>query len=122
MNSVAWPNMIIGNSTKVINNNEATQKSIHWLLSSESGDLFGDPDYGIKLQYHTFMSNNYILDDILKDEIYTKVKTFIPQAILDRNNIVITHENSKCFIKITYRNKIDYQINSYDIVLTREDE
>ena len=32
--------------------------------------MFGDPDFGIRLKRYTFNQNNYILRDVLIDEIY----------------------------------------------------
>ena len=52
--------------------NEATKQSIRLLVSCESGEFFGDPEFGIRLKRYFFEQNNTILKDILIDELYTK--------------------------------------------------
>ena len=60
MNSICWPKIFHGNSTTVLQGFEASKRCVHLLLSSETGELFGDPDFGIKLKRYVFDQNNYI--------------------------------------------------------------
>ena len=94
--------MFSGGSTIVKKDNEATLICLHLLLCSEANTYEYDPDFGIKIRRYYFEQNNYILKNILIDEIYTKISTFCPQLYLERGNIKITHENymQRFFVKI----------------------
>ena len=121
MNSLSFPKMFKGNSTEVLKEKDATKVCIHLLLSSEVGELFGDPDFGVKLRKYTFEQNNYILKDIIIDEIYTKITTFCPQIYIERKNIVITQKGNKLICSITCRHKLDFTLSTYDLVLLEEE-
>lgn len=122
MNTIAWPKIFKGNSTLIVKDNEAVLNSIHLLLSSELGELFGDPDFGLRLKRYTFEQNNYVLRDILIDEIYTQLSTFCPFIILNRNNIRLTSEGSKLYAVITCKNRSDFTTNTYNLVLFQNEE
>lgn len=121
MNSLAFPKMFQGNSTLILKDKDATKTCVHLLVSSESGDMFGDPDFGIKLRKYTFDQNNYILKDIIIDEIYSKLTIFCPQIFLERKNITLTSEGSKLYCTVTCRSKLDFTINTFNLVLLDEE-
>lgn len=122
MNCLAFPKMFKGNQTLINSDYAATSECIHLLLSSEVGTLFGDPDFGLKLKKYTFHQNNYILRDILIDEIYTQISTFCPQVYLERKNIQITQEGSKLYATIQCKNQSDFTTNTYNLVLLDDEE
>lgn len=117
MNSINWPSMFKGNSTSVKQGNDAVLTCLHLLLSTEQGELLGDPEFGIKLKAYTFEQNNYILKDIIIDELYTKIRTFCPQLYLERKNIIITQEKNKLTAHISCKNQEDFETNTFDLVL-----
>lgn len=122
MNTINFPKMFNGNSTIINTGNKASIECIHLLLSSEVGELFGDPDFGIRLKKYTFNQNNYILKDILIDEIYTQLATFCPQLILDRKNITIKQKENKLYAEIVAKNRIDFQTNVYSLVIFENED
>lgn len=136
MKSTAFPKMFSGNSTYMYDDdvdsldindrkkkkNMATLTSMHLLLSTEVGELLGDPEFGIKLKTYTFDQNSYVLKDILIDEIYTKITTFVPQVYLERKNIKIKQEGSKLYARIVCKNKDNFQTNMFDLVLFNGEE
>lgn len=122
MNSIRFPKVFSGNSTKLVKDDDATLNNLHLLLSSECGELFGDPDFGVRIKKYTFNQNSYVLKDILIDELYAQITTFCPQVYLSRDNIEITQDGHRLNAKITVRNKLDYQLNTYNLVLLEEDE
>ena len=79
MKSMAFPSMFNSNSTKIKKDLDATKQNTLLLLHSEKGELFGDPYFGIRLKRYLFEQNNFILKDILIDEIYTQLALFLPQ-------------------------------------------
>lgn len=118
MKSLNFPKMFNSSTTNVIVDKEATASNLKALLMSETGELLGDPYYGVALKAHLFEQNNYVLVNILIDEIYTKIVTFMPQLTITRDDIVITSdERGQISIQIRALNKLDYTTDLYNIVI-----
>lgn len=118
MKSLNFPKMFNSSTTNVIVDKEATASNLKALLMSETGELLGDPYYGVALKAHLFEQNNYVLVNILVDEIYTKVVTFMPQLTITRDDIVITSDDrGQISIQIRALNKLDYTTDLYNIVI-----
>lgn len=122
MNSIQFPSMFKNSSTNVVNDYQATLQDMKLLLCSEKGELFGDPYFGILLKRYTFNQNNYVLKDILIDEIFTQLATFAPQLTIDRRDIDIIQTGKKMRVKIKAINKIDFTTNMYELVLMEDNE
>jgi len=122
MNSIQFPKIFNNSSTNVVKDYDATKQDVMLLLCSESGELFGDPFFGVRLKRYTFNQNNYILKDILIDEIYTQLSTFAPQLTLERRDIDIVQKGAKLYCKIKAINKIDFTTNMYELVLLESNE
>lgn len=125
MNSINFPKIFNGNATKV-QSDESSNKSIlqwlHLLLSSEAGTMHGDPDFGLRLKRYMFDQNNYILRDILIDEIYTQITTFCPEVYLERKNITIESNGYEIYATIVCKNQKTFETNMFDLVLYRNEE
>src|SRR5574344_394765 len=123
MRSIMFPNMFKSNSTNVTTSSlQATKQNTTLLLYSEKGSLFGDPYFGIRLKRYIFDQNNYVLKDILIDEIYTQLALFIPQLKVERKDIKIVQEMAKIYCSFKGTNQIDFTVNSYNLVLYNENE
>lgn len=122
MNCIGFPKMFNGNSTIVKEGIDATKTCVHLLLSSEQGQLFGDPDFGIMLKKYTFEQNNYVLKDILIDEIYNKITTFCPQVHVNRKDITIEQQGSRLYVNIKALNKEDFTTSIYNLELLNYEE
>ena len=122
MNSIKFPDMLIGNSTNVVKDKPASVQDLKLLLGSEKGGLFGDPFFGIRIKRYTYNQNSYVLRDILIDEIYTQIKVFAPQLTVNRNDITITQKGKKLIARIKAINKIDFTTDMYDLALFQVDE
>lgn len=122
MKSIDFPKMFNSMSTKIISDKDATTQNLKNLLMSESKELSGDPDFGVTLRRYFFEQNNYVLRDILIDEIYTKVSTFMPQLTINRKDISITIERATMYVTIKAINNLDFETNMYNIVLLQESE
>lgn len=121
MKSIGFPKLFRTTvSTNVIEDMDAIKQNISLLLSSEKGELLGDPYYGVRLKYYFYDQNNYVLKDILLDEIYTALVLFMPQLSLTRNDITFITGRAELSIRIRALNKLDYTTNMYDIVLFQE--
>lgn len=122
MNSIQFPKMFNNSSTNVVKDYDATLQDVKLLLCSEKGELFGDPFFGIRIKRYTFNQNNYILKDILIDEILTQLRTFAPQLNVERRDIDIIQNGKKMYVKIKAINKIDFTTNMYELVLMEDNE
>lgn len=115
MYSIAFPDMVSNTNTKIISDNEATWSNLKLLLLSAKQTLFGDPYFGSNLKKLMFEQNNQVLRDIVIDDIYTTILSFMPQITLKRNDIEIISNRETVYIKIKCTNLLDYQVNTYTL-------
>jgi phage baseplate assembly protein W len=121
MKSIRFPDMFNSNSTKVVKDLDATKQNTILLLYSEKGELFGDPYFGIRLKRYIYEQNNYILKDIIIDEIYTQLALFMPQLKVVRSDIKITQDKTKLYCSFKATNQIDFTTDMYSLVLYNEE-
>lgn len=121
MKSISFPNMFNSNSTKIVKNLSATKQNALLLLYSEKGELFGDPYFGIRLKRYLYDQNNYILKDVIIDEIYTQLALFMPQLKVNRNDIKIIQERAKLYCNFKAINQVDFTTDMYSLVLYNEE-
>ena len=127
MRSIHFPKMFNTNSTRVWKSSEhlnATKQNTKLVLYSERGELIGDPYFGLMLRHFMFDQNNYILRDQIIDMIYTQLAIFIPQVHVERKDITIfqDREKAKLYCEFSGINQIDYQLNTYQLVLFDSNE
>mgnify|MGYP002516046230 CR=1 FL=1 len=125
MRTIKFPKMFNSNSTNVWEANEyleSTKQSLKLLLQTERGELFGDPYFGLMLKHYLFNQNNYILKDVIIDIIYTQIAIFIPQLHIKREDIQIIQnkEKGRLYCRFKAVNQIDYQVNTFNIVLFQQ--
>ena len=122
MNALGFPKMFEGNSTIIKKGKDASSECMRLLLASEKGDMFGDPEFGIQLKKYTYNQNNYILKDIIIDEIFEQVSIFCPQITVTRNDINVIQEGKKFYAHIKGINKADFTLSTFDLVLLEGEE
>lgn len=122
MYSFAWPDMVKNTSANIIENHPATVSNLKLMLLSNKKSLLGDPYYGTNLKKLIFEQNNQVLKDLIIDDVYTSILTFMPQLVLSRNDITITSDKHKVYINIKATNVLDYTTNLYNITLTEGEE
>ena len=127
MRSIHFPHMFNTNSTRVWKSSEhrnATKQNTKLVLYSERGELIGDPYFGLMLRHFMFDQNNYILRDQIIDMIYTQLAIFIPQVHVERKDITVfqDREKAKLYCEFSGINQIDYQLNTYQLVLFDSNE
>ena len=127
MRSIKFPHMFNTNSTRVWKSSEylnATKQNTKLVLYSERGELIGDPYFGLMLRQFMFDQNNYILRDQIIDMIYTQLAIFIPQVHVERKDITVfqDREKAKLYCEFSGVNQIDYQLNTYQLVLCDSNE
>ena len=126
MNAINFPKMFKGNATVVNEDSSHSSKAsitcLHLLLASEAETLFGDPEFGLKLRRYMFDQNNFVLRDILVDEIYTQIVTFCPQLFVERKNIKITSSGNSMFVNITCKDRTTFETNMFNLKLFESEE
>lgn len=127
MRTIKFPKMFNSNSTNVWKGTEylsQTKQSAQLLLQTERGELFGDPYFGLLIRHYMFDQNDYVLRDVIIDMVYQQIALFLPQVKIDRNDIEIAQDSEKGKLYVTFSgiNQIDYQPNTYSLVMYDESE
>ena len=120
--SIAFPNMFTRTSTNFVTDKEATFQNLKYLILSEKGELFGDPFYGVGLKKYLFDQNDTIIKDLVLDDMYTAIATFMPQLRINRNDLKLrTGDKGEIFVDIIAINQLDFTTDLYSIVLLETD-
>lgn len=122
MKSIKFPHMFEANSTAIVKDLDASKQNLTLVLASEQGEMFGDPSFGVSIRKYFYEQNGFILEDLIIDEIYTAIKFFAPQIIVDRKDIKIERVKDKLIANITGINQKDFVTNTYELVLFQEEE
>ena len=120
--SISFPKMLNHNRVQLVEDYDATLQNIKTVLGSEKGEFKFDPYFGIRLKRYMFEQNNFVLQDLLLDEIYEQLVTFIPQIIVKRNDITFEKERAKLYLNIKCTNRFDFTLNTYNLVLYNNQE
>ena len=120
MVSISFPNMLSASNTNLIQDKVAVRSNLMLLLNSERKTLFGDPAFGTALKQAIFEQNGSIIVDLLIDELYTTIMTFIPQVTLDRRDIQLVSNGSSIIANIRCTYRIDNTSDLFSIALMEE--
>ena len=121
MKSIAFPRMFTSSSTQLVSDREASAQNLRLLLCSERGDFADDPEFGVRLKRFIFEQNDYVLQDVLIDEIYTKIAIFMPQLRVSREDIRFVRQRATLYVNIQALNRLDFTTDMYSIALLTED-
>lgn len=122
MRSIAFPIMLGNSSTNIIRDHDATASNLKLLLLSDKTSLFGDPYFGTNIKKLIHDQNNIVIRDLVIDDIYTAITTFMPQIIVKRGDIKVTSDKSNVYVNLKCLNLIDYTTDLYNINLTSSEE
>lgn len=122
MKSIAFPNIFRTTSTNIVSDRQATASNLKLLLQSYKKELFGDPYFGTNLLKLFYEQNNIVLRDLVLDDIYVTIQTFMPQIDIDRKNISIVSDRYSMSVNIRCINKLDYSFEDYTIKLISGEE
>lgn len=112
--------MFTQTGTKLSVDSDATLSNIKLLLLSCKNSLIGDPYFGTSLRRFVFEPNNILLHDLIIDEIYLSIVTFIPQVHLKRSDIKLESKGTSIYATINCINKLDNMPNMYELELLKE--
>lgn len=113
---------MLGSSTaKLLSDKSAIRSNVLLLLQSERETLFGDPYFGSSLKRMLFEQSSSIIVDLVVDELYTTLITFIPQIFLTRKDITLTCDGTDIYATVKYTYTLDNTSDLYTINLTAAD-
>ena len=122
MKSIAFPKMFATKTkTGLAQDYFATFQNLKMLIFSEKGELFGDPYFGVGLKRYLHDPNDFILRDILIDELYVAIATFMPQIKIKRKDITIYSYHNTVLCQIKAINRVNFQTDLYTIPLLEAD-
>ena len=122
MKSISYPKMFVTKTkTGIVEDYDATLQNLKMLLYSEKGELFGDPYFGGGVKKFLYDQNDLILKDLLVDEIYVAIGTFMPQVRVNRKDITVDVDGTKVYCKIKATNMVNFETNLYTIPLLNSD-
>lgn len=120
MTSFSWPNMLNSATSNLVSDKEAIRSNFRLLLNCEKRSLFGDPNFGVGSLKFNFEQNTPIIADLIIDELYTAIQTFLPQIFVRRSDIKIFRDKIDLFAEIKCIYKLDNTSDLYVINLTSE--
>lgn len=120
--SFEFPNMLYHNSAQLIEGKEATSQNLYLTIGSEKGQFKFDPFFGVRLKRYMFDQNSPILRDLLWNEIYEQIVYFLPQISIDKSDIHLESDKNTLYVTVKYRDKIDFTLNTLNLVLFEEQE
>ena len=122
MYSIAFPKIFNGSKVNLNKDYDAVKVNLKSLLMSNRKGLYGDPYYGTALKRMLYEQNSILLKDLIIDELYTTVITFMPQIFVNRNDITVSSDGYSVYATLKCTNLIDYTVNLYTINLTEDAE
>lgn len=122
MNAIRFPKMFNTNKAAIVRDKEATAQNLKLLLASFKQTLLGDPYFGSNLQKLLFENNNIILQDLVIDDIYSVINTYMPQIRVLRKNINVTSDGNSVEVTIRAQNLLDYSFSEYTLNLLTVEE
>lgn len=114
--------MIKSNKTAIKRDKAASEQNARLLIASDKLTLFGDPYFGSNIKKLLFDSNNVILQDIIIDDIYSAISTYMPQIRLLRENISVQSDRNTVTVRIRAQNLLDYTFEEYTLNLLTVEE
>ena len=122
MYSFGFPRMLNHTTANLIEDKEAIRSNMLLLLSSERDTLFGDPYFGCQLKKYLFEQSNSIVPDLLIDQLYTTIVTFMPQVFVRRKDIKVYVSGTIIYADVKYYYVVDNTSDLFTIKLTESIE
>lgn len=124
MYSIAFPDIFNGSTVNLLKDEEAVKSNLKNLLSSNRGGLFGDPHFGCALKPVLWdQAHEDVMKELLKDEIYEAVLSYMPQTTIDRDYISVYNNGNYVNVSIRAENDLGVASNLMEIdLLTSENQ
>ncbi len=122
MKSIAFPKMFGNTYTYTLSDYDATLNNLKLLIASDKFALLGDPYYGTNIKRMLQDQNSPVLKDLVIDDIFDAIVSFMPQIKVSRNDIKVVQKLDNIYIQIRATNVVDFVTNLYEISLTSTEE
>ena len=121
--SLKFPEIFSSASTNTIKGKDATSQNLKLLLQAQKNSFFGDPYFGSSsMKRMIFEQNNNVLRDLVVDDIYTTISTFMPNIRVERKDIEINSDGTTLYASIKLKNLIDFNMEEVNIALFNLEE
>ena len=123
MYSIAFPNIFNGSTIKLLKDERAVKSNLRNLLGANRGGLFGDPHFGTALKPILWdQAHPDVVKELIRDEVYEAVLSYMPQTTIDRDTIGVEIENNVVRVTIRAMNDLGVYSNLLEISLLDSDE
>ena len=123
MYSIAFPQIFNGSTINLYKDADAVKSNLKNLLASNRGGLFGDPHFGTALKPILWnQAADAMMKELIKDEVYEAVLSYMPQSTIDRDNIVVESVGNYVRVSIKAENDLGVVSDLMEITLLKSDE
>ena len=123
MYSIAFPQIFDGSTVRLVKDADAVKSNLKNLLASNRGGLFGDPHYGTALKPILWdQAADAMMKELIKDEVYEAVLSYMPQTTIDRDNILVESVGNYVRVSIRAENDLGVVSDLMEITLLKSDE
>lgn len=123
MYSIAFPNIFNGSKVNLNKDYDAIKINLKSLLMSNRGGLYGDPHYGLNMKQILWsQACKPVVIELLKDEIFNAIYSYMPQVKITRDDIKVMVEGN--LVQASISVNVDETIPSdlFNIQILLEDE
>ena len=111
MYSIAFPDIFNGSKVNLNKDYDAIKINLKSLLMSNRGGLYGDPHYGLNMKQILWdQACRPVVIELLKDEIFNAIYSYMPQIEITRDDIDVTVDGN--VVHATIEVKADSRIPS----------
>ena len=123
MYSIAFPNIFNGSKVNLTKDYDAIKVNLKSLLMSNRGGLYGDPYYGVNLKQILWdQACKPVVVELLKDEIFNAIYSYMPQVSISRDDIDVTVDGNlvEASIEVKADSRIPSDLFNIKIILDEE--
>lgn len=121
--SIDFPNIFNGSTVKIKNDYDAIKSDLKLLLGAEKGGLYGDPNFGTALKQIIYMqADKSVVKELIKDEIFESIYSYMPQISIDRDDIDVEIVNNVVSASISVKSDSSIESDLLQIDLLTVDK
>ena len=92
---------VVSGQINLVTEIEAINQSLRLILSTEQGELMGDPTYGCHLKSYLFEYQDDVLLQLICDDIIENVNRLETRIRLDQNSVTAYHDLSNQTVHVS---------------------
>lgn len=123
MYSIGFPDIFNGSTVNLDKDYYAIKTNLKALLMSNRGELFGDPNYGLNMKQILWdQACKPVVVELLKDEIFNAIYSYMPQITVTRDDIDVTVDGNLVNASISVKADSGVISNLFNIKILLDDE